>query len=55
MWDRRLIKSIVDIAEERIKNAPLQDCSWMSKQISKRTEGSVSIIFQGRAGEWKGN
>lgn len=33
------------IAEERIKNASQQDCSWMSKQIIKSTEGSLSIIF----------
>lgn len=38
-------KLIMDIAEERIQNASQQDCSWMSKQISKSTEGSVSIIF----------
>ena len=33
----------MDIAEER--DASQQDCSWMSKQISKSVEGSVSIIF----------
>ena len=39
----------MDIAEERIKNSSQQDCSWMSKQITENTDGSVSIIFRGRA------
>lgn len=40
----------MDIAEERIKkNTPQQDCSWMSKQITKNTEGSVSVTFRQKA------
>lgn len=37
----------MDVAEEEIeKNAPQQDCSWMSKQISKSIEALFQLYFE---------
>lgn len=37
----------MDVAEEEIeKNAPQQDCSWMSKQISESIEAPFQLYFE---------